>query len=156
MLNGMLWVVRSGTQWRELPETYGPWQSVYARFAKWRKKTADKAVGRTRGGWNTKLHAIELLEKVSISGSAVLADRAYGARSIREYISERGASYVIPPQYNVSEPWPVDWHLYKERHLMECFFQKIKWFRRIATRYDKLDTSFLAFVYLAVIAILLI
>ena len=36
MLNGMLWIARSGAQWRELPETYGPWQSVYARFAKWR------------------------------------------------------------------------------------------------------------------------
>ena len=82
--------------------------------------------------------------------------RAYGARAIREYISEHGASYVIPPQSNVSDPWPVDWHLYKERHLVECFFQKIKWFRRIATRYDKLDASFLAFVYLASIAILLL
>jgi len=58
--------------------------------------------------------------------------------------------------YSISESWSVDWHLYKERHLIECFFQKIKWFRRIATRYDKLDTSFLAFVYLAAIAILLI
>lgn len=38
---------------------------------------------------------------------------------------------------SIVEPWPVDWHLYKERHLIECFFQKIKWFRRIATRYDK-------------------
>lgn len=36
MLNGMLWIVRSGVQWRELPGIYGPWQSVYARFAKWR------------------------------------------------------------------------------------------------------------------------
>ena len=144
------------------------------------KKTADKAVGRTRGGWNTKLHAVvdglgnpvefllsagndhdsvhtvELLEKVRISGSAILADRAYGARAIREYISEHGASYVIPPQSNVSDPRPVDWHLYKERHLVECFFQKIKWFRRIATRYDKPDASLLAFVYFAAIAILLL
>ena len=144
------------------------------------EKTADKAVGRTRGGLNTKIHAVGdglgnpgefplpagndhesvhalgLLEKVQICGSNVLADRAYGARTIREYISEHGASYVIPPQSNVSEPWPVDWYLYKERHLVECFFQKIKWFRRIATRYDKLDASFLAFVYLAAIAILLI
>ena len=217
MLNGMLWIARSGAQWRELPEAYGPWQSVYARFAKWRddgtlkavfhalsedadmenlcmdstcvkvhgsanggEKTADKAVGRTRGGLNTKIHAvvdglgnpvefllsagndhdsvhaIDLLEKVQICGSNVLADRAYGARTIREYISEHGASYVIPPQSNVSEPWPVDWYLYKERHLVECFFQKIKWFRRIATRYDKLDASFLTFVYLAAIAVLLI
>lgn len=144
------------------------------------EKTEDKAVGRTRGGLNTKLHAIvdglgnpvefllsagndhdcvhavELLEKVELNGSNVLADRAYGARSIREYISEHGANYAIPPQSNVSNPWPVDWYLYKERHLIECFFQKIKWFRRIATRYDKLDESFLAFVYLAAIAILLI
>ena len=36
MVNGMLWIARSGTQWRELPEAYSPWQSVYARFAKWR------------------------------------------------------------------------------------------------------------------------
>ena len=79
----------------------------------------------------------------------------YGARSIREYISEHGANYVIPPQSNVSDPWPVDWYLCKERYLIECFFQKIKWFRRIATRCDKLDVSFLAFVYLAAIAILL-
>ena len=85
-------------------------------------KTADKAVGRTRGG----------------------------------LIGAGGASYVIPPQSKVSEPRPVDWRLYKERHLVECFLQKLKWFRRIATRYDKLDTSFLAFVYLASIAILLI
>ena len=144
------------------------------------EKTANKAAGRTRGGLNTKLraivdglgnpvefllsagndhdsvHAVELLKKVEISGSNVLADRAYEAKTIRAYILERGASYVIPPQSNVSEPWPVDWRLYKERHLVECFFQKLKWFRRIATRYDKLDTSFLAFVYLASIAILLI
>ena len=43
-----------------------------------------------------------------------------------------------------------------QRSLVECFFQKIKWFRRIATRYDKSDASFLAFVYLASIAILLL
>ena len=101
-------------------------------------------------------HAVQLLEQLNISGSSVLADRAYGAASIRTYIEEHGASYVIPPKSNVSDPWPVDWHLYKERHLVECFFQKIKWCRRIATRYDKLDASFLAFVYLAAIAILVI
>ena len=44
MVNGMLWIVRSGAQWRELPETYGPWQSVYARFAKWRDDGALEAV----------------------------------------------------------------------------------------------------------------
>ena len=71
------------------------------------------------------------------------------------HILEPFCSISILPK-TVSKPWPVDWHLYKEQHLIECFFQKIKWFRRIATRYDKLDVFFLAFVYLASIAILLI
>ena len=102
------------------------------------------------------VHAVERLEKVGSSGSTVLADRAYGARLIREYISEHGASCVIPPQSNISDPWPVEWPLYKERNLVECFFQKVKWFRRIAARYDRLDGSFLAFVSLASIAILLL
>ena len=38
MLNGMIWIDRTGAQWRELPECYGPWQSVYARFRKWKKE----------------------------------------------------------------------------------------------------------------------
>ena len=101
-------------------------------------------------------HVLHFTIKVKISSSNVLADHAYGAKTVRAYISEQGASYVIPPQSNVSDPWPVDWWLYKERHLVECFFQKLKWFRRTATRYDKLDASFLAFVYIAAIAILLI
>jgi transposase len=46
MLNGMLWVARSGAQWRELPEAYGPWQSVYARFAKWRDSGVLEAIFR--------------------------------------------------------------------------------------------------------------
>ena len=52
------------------------------------------------------IHAIELLEKIVINDSNILADRAYRAKAIRDYISEQGASYVIPPQRNVSEPWP--------------------------------------------------
>jgi transposase len=87
-------------------------------------------------------------------GNNVLGDKAYGAEKIRNHITKHGATYTIPPQSNISNPWDCDWSLYKERHLVECFFQKLKWFRRIATRYDKSDDSFLAFVYLASIAIL--
>ena len=50
MLNGMLWIVRSGAQWRELPEAYGPWQSVYARFAKWRDDGTLERVFHTLSG----------------------------------------------------------------------------------------------------------
>jgi len=101
-------------------------------------------------------HAIPLLDTVSIANSNVLGDKAYGSKEIRQAITERQATYTIPPKENCPDPWPCDWHTYKERHLVECFFQKLKWFRRIATRYDKKDVSFLAFIYLASIALLLI
>ena len=100
-------------------------------------------------------YAIPLLGQVDIEGSNILGDKAYGAKAIRDYIDSREASYTIPPRSDVSDPWPVDWYTYKERHLVECFFQKLKWFRRVFTRYDKLDVSFLTFVYIAAIAILL-
>ena len=100
-------------------------------------------------------HAIALLSKTELSGSNVLGDKAYGAKAIRDFITEHGASYDIPPQSNVKEPWEYDKHTYKERHLVECFFQKLKWFRRVATRYDKSDASFLAFVLIVAIVILL-
>lgn len=99
--------------------------------------------------------AIALLETTNIRGSHILADRAYGSEEIRSYIVQHEADYVIPPKKNVKNPWKVDWYLYKERHLIECFFNKLKQFRRVATRYDKLAASFLAFIYVAAIAILL-
>lgn len=143
------------------------------------KKGGSKAIGRTRGGLNTKIHAvvdgignpvafllsagtdadsthaIELLSQLPIENSNILGDKAYGTQKIRTYITEAGAVYTIPPKVNTKDPWECDYWLYKERHLVECFFQKIKWFRRIATRYDKHDSSFLSFVYLTAIMILL-
>jgi transposase len=107
------------------------------------------------GSDHDSLHAIELLSKADISQSNVLGDKAYGSKAIRDFITSSGGRYTIPPQSNMKQPWGYDKHIYKERHLVECFFQKIKWFRRVATRYDKSDDSFLAFVLLAAIAVLL-
>ena len=90
--------------------------------------------------------AIALLETTNIRGSHILADRAYGSEEIRSYIVQHDADYVIPPKHNAKNLWFVDWHLYKERHLVECFFNKLKQFRRVATRYDKLASSFLGLV----------
>lgn len=101
------------------------------------------------------IHAVELLQQIDIEGSNILGDKAYGAKVIRDYITSQNAVYTIPPKESAADPWPVDWYTYKERHLVECFFQKLKWFRRIFTRYDKLDSSFLAFIYIGAIAILL-
>lgn len=98
--------------------------------------------------------AVDVLSHLNISNSNVLADKAYGTKDIREYIDSKEALYTIPPKSNTRNPWKCDWWVYKERHLVECFFNKIKHFRRVATRYDKLAESFLAFVYIASIFIL--
>lgn len=95
-----------------------------------------------------------MLSTLDICNSNILADRAYGTKDIRNYIDSQNASYAIPPKTNAKELWDCDYYLYKERHLIECFFNKIKAFRRVATRYDKLASSFLAFVYIASIWVL--
>ncbi len=99
--------------------------------------------------------AIDLLSGVDISGSNILGDKVYGAKKIREYINEQNAVYTISPREKFDTPWYCDFHTYKERHLVECFFNNLKAFRRVATRYDKLASSFLAFVHLSDICILL-
>ena len=99
--------------------------------------------------------AVDVLSHLDLSNSTILADKAYGTNEILDYIQQQDGDYAIPPKSNTRNPWRCDWALYKERHLVECFFLKLKQFRRVATRYDKLASSFLAFVYLASIAILL-
>ena len=68
----------------------------------------------------------------------VLADKAYDANAIREMINGQGAWANIPPKSNRKDPICFSPYLYKARNLVERFFNKIKHFRRIATRYDKL------------------
>lgn len=68
-------------------------------------------------------------------------------------IAETGAEIVIPPKRNRKVQRPYDAHLYKERHIIERFICKLKQFRRVATRYDKLLANFMGFVKLAAIAI---
>ena len=100
--------------------------------------------------------AQEMLETVNLrSGMTVLADKAYGKWELREFIANHDADFCIPPKCNDPDPWYVDWYLYKERHLVETFFLKLKEFRRVATRYDKCAVRFLAFVHVACIRILL-
>lgn len=70
--------------------------------------------------------AIELLSQLPIENSNILGDKTYGIQKIRTYITVSGAVYTIPPKVNTKEPWECDYWLYKERHLVECFFQKIK------------------------------
>ena len=81
----------------------------------------------------------------------ILMDRAYEGDKTRKTVSELGYSPVVPPKRNRKEPWDYDKELYKRRNEIERLFRRIKRFRRIFTRYDKLDALFAGFILLALI-----
>ena len=119
---------------------------------------AAQALGRSRGGFSTKIHvsvdglgnplrfiltggqqhditqAEELI--AGYAGEHVLADQGYDAQEFRQHILELGMIPVIPPRSNRKAPADYDRHLYRERHLVECFINKIKHYRRKARRYS--------------------
>jgi transposase len=86
---------------------------------------------------------------------ALIADKAYDADSLIDTLTGRGIAPVIPPKANRTTKRECDFVLYCERNLVERFFNKIKHFRAIATRYDKLARNFLAGVRLVAAMILL-
>ena len=79
----------------------------------------------------------------------LLADKGYDANALRALVGERGAWANIPPKSNRKDPICFSRHLYRDRNLIERFFNKIKQFRRVATRYDKTAKSFLGFIDIA-------
>lgn len=79
----------------------------------------------------------------------IVADKGYDSDAFVETITAQGSQPVIPPRTNRLNPRTFDRHIYKSRNLIERFFGRIKQFRRIATRYDKLAKSFQSFVHLA-------
>ena len=133
-------------------------------------------MGRSRGGLTTKIHALVdacglPIDLVLSAGQAwdghlahglfehlqphtmVLADRAYDADAIRSAIAERGAWANIPPMPQRRFKPTFSKYLYKARNLVERFFNKLKHFPAIATRYDKRDDNYLASIKLAAIRI---
>ena len=84
-----------------------------------------------------------------IATDAVVADKAFDANALLNAIHQAGAKAVIPPKADRKEQRPYDQHQYKHRNLIERFFCRIKHFRRIATRYDKLASRFSSFIALA-------
>ena len=86
---------------------------------------------------------------------AVIGDKAFDADAFIDTLTERGITPVIPPKANRKDARACDFALYRERNLIERFFNKLKHFRAVATRYDKLDPNFLAGVQLACAIILL-
>ena len=131
---------------------------------------ADQALGRSRGGFSTKIHltvdglgnplrlrltggqrhditqAPDLIDGFQFEH--VIADRSYGAQDFRALVVQSGADVVIPPRQNAQQPHDYDHWLYRERHLVECFINKIKHFRRVFSRFDKLARRYLGFLQL--------
>ena len=89
--------------------------------------------------------AAELIS--GIESEHVIADRAYDSNQFLGSIIRSGAVPVIPPRSNRREPHSYDEYLYRERHLVECFIGKIKHYRRIFSRFDKLANRYLGFLH---------
>jgi transposase len=135
---------------------------------------SGQLIGRSRGGLTSKIHVVVdgngLPVQLGLTGgqthdnrlcsvllrhlprrARLLADRGYDADWIRAFVNERGAWANIPPKRNRKDPICFSPFLYRDRNMVERFFNKIKQCRRVATRYDKLAANYLAFVKLACI-----
>ena len=80
------------------------------------------------------------------AAQAVIADKGYDADELVKSIIEQQAQAVIPPRSNRKEQREYDRHLYRERHLVECFINKIKHYRRVFSRFEKLSKNYLGFL----------
>jgi transposase len=139
---------------------------------RWRtKKEGAQSLGRSRGGFSTKIHlatdalgnalrfiltggernditqAQQLIE--NLSADYVIADKGYDSEALVLKLQEQNSEAVIPSRINRKVQREIDKHLYKERHLIENQIGKLKHFRRVFSRFDKLAKNYLSFIYFA-------
>ena len=135
------------------------------------KKHGEQSLGRSRGGFSTKIHLAtdalgnalrfiltggernditqaEALVKDFVAGY-VIADKGYDSGTFILHLAGCDAEVVIPSRANHKVQREIDTHLYKERHLVENQIGKLKHFRRVFSRFDKLAKNYLSFIYLA-------
>ena len=128
----------------------------------------NQALGRSRGGFSTKIHITvdglgnplrmhltpgqrnDIVEAEALilgyNTTYVIGDKGYDSDDFIDVIEANGATAVIPPRRNRVDQRTYDKHLYKERHLVECFINKMKWYRRIFSRFEKLATRYFGFL----------
>jgi transposase len=133
-------------------------------------------LGRSRGGFGTKIHtavnglglpvrfvltpgqeadvtqATTLLHELPFE--VVIGDKGFDSQPLVEFIESRGGQAVIPSRKNCTQQRDYDQERYKDRNLVERFWNKIKHYRRVATRYEKTARNFLAFIHVASIMVL--
>jgi transposase len=142
---------------------------AHACSAGYEKNSGEReALGRSKGGFTSKIHAVvdslgnplkfiitpgqrnditqgaELVKE--FKNTTVIADKGYDSDALVNLINDNNSNAVIPPKKNRKVQRGYDKHVYKERHLIECFFGKIKHFRRIFSRFDKTVKSFMGFL----------
>ena len=137
----------------------------------WKRGEQNQAIGRSRGGRNTKIHAVadvkgrilsllltggeahdcpvaERLIRSNKAAKKLLGDKAYDSAALRQWLEDRGTKAVIPNKSNRKQPFSFSKKSYRKRHRIENAFCRLKDFRRIATRYDRLARNFLASICL--------
>jgi transposase len=132
---------------------------------------AAQAFGRSRGGFSTKIHinvdglgnplrfllTAEQRHDITQADALIadyeferlIADTSYDADGFQQVLASKSAEAVIPPRKNRKEPRDYDHHLNKERHLVECFINKVKHYRSIFSRFEKLAKRYLGLLSLA-------
>jgi transposase len=209
-VEGMLYRMRTGCPWRDLPKAFGGWSKVYKRFnawsasGKWLKvfqtlvtdpdmewvfidgsyakahqhsagaaSGGDEAIGKSRAGNTSKIHlavdACGLPIALEITGGQVndctqapaliaklptaetiIADKGYDSEKIRTQIEQQGAQVVIPRKRNsMKGNADLDRGLYRNRHLVENAFARLKHYRAVASRFDKLKRNYESVVAMA-------
>lgn len=209
-VEGILYRMRVGCPWRDLPLIFGLWNSIYQQFNRWSSKDKlisvfktlvvepdlewefidgsivkahqhstgavgkeDQAIGKSVAGNTTKIHmavdAYGLPIEFDITGGEVhackaapelfaklpdanymIADKGYDSEELRDQIRAKSSIPVIPRKSNLTiGNDDMDWYLYKYRHLVENIFARLKHFRAIATRYDKLKRNYFSMLAVA-------
>ena len=204
-MEGILYRMRVGCPWRDLPSEFGDWSQIYRRFNRWSEKGVlrslfealkqdpdtewlfldgsivkahqhsagaaskdDEGIGKSRGGNSTKIHlavdscglpilfevtggqvhdskaAPDLIAQLPNS-DYIVADKGYDSEALRQQIFAKHAVPAIPRKGNSKTGnADMDWCLYKHRHLVENAFARLKQYRAIATRYDKLLKNYMS------------
>ena len=208
-MEGILYRMRVGCPWRDLPSEFGDWNRIYRRFNSWSEKgillevfeslrqdpdmewqfidgsivkahqhsagaasNQNEAIGKSRGGNTTKIHlsvdsyglpvmfevtgghvhdckvAPEFIERLPRS-DYIIADKGYDSEAVRDQVRAKQATPIIPRKGNSKiGNEDIDWSLYKYRHLVENAFARLKHYRAIASRYDKLLRNYVSTVAL--------